>query len=387
MAVAGIICEYDPFHLGHLRQLDLLRAKLGPDTAVVAAMSGHFVQRGMPAAWDKFVRAEAAVAAGVDLVLELPLTGVLSSAEGFARAGVRLLDSLGLVDVLCFGAECGDAGALMELAGRMETGAFRAALRQALDRGLSYAAARQHAAEDAAGLLSRPNNILGLEYCRALRALGSAMTPLAVARESDYHALTPDPAQPSATSLRAMLPGGGWQPYVPPAVARVLSPAPLYDLSYGERAVLARLRGMSDAQWQRCAHGSEGLWSKAWRASGQAATVAEWIGLVKSKRYPQTRIQRLLLCAYLGITQADLTRPVPYGRILACNDRGRRLLRQAKQTGSLPLVNAGAVPPDRDYFQLECRAADLFALLVEPNRLPCCGSERVTPDQLKKKKK
>ena len=100
MAVAGIICEYDPFHLGHLRQLDLLRAKLGPDTAVVAAMSGHFVQRGMPAAWDKFVRAEAAVAAGVDLVLELPLTGVLSSAEGFARAGVRLLDSLGRIRTL-----------------------------------------------------------------------------------------------------------------------------------------------------------------------------------------------------------------------------------------------------------------------------------------------
>lgn len=387
MAVAGIICEYDPFHLGHLRQLRLLREMLGEDTTVVAAMSGHFVQRGMPAAWDKFVRAEAAVAAGVDLVLELPLTGVLSSAEGFARAGVRLLDSLGLVDALYFGAECGDAGVLMELAARMESDRFRTALRQGLDRGLSYAAARQQAAHDTGNLLSRPNNILGLEYCRAIRALGSAMKPLAVARGGDYHAVTPDREQPSATALRAMLPGDGWTAYVPPASAAVLSLAPLYGLSYGERAVLARLRGMSRDQWRETAHGSEGLWSKAWRASSQAATVAEWIGLVKSKRYPQTRIQRLLLCAYLGLTETDLVRPAPYIRILACNDRGRQLLRRAKSIAALPLVNAGALPPDRDYFQLECRAADLFSLLVEPGRLPCCGIERVTPDQLKKKKK
>ena len=124
VAVVGIICEYNPFHRGHLRQLRLVRAALGPETAVVCAMSGNYVQRGMPAAWDKYARAEAAVAAGADLVLELPLTGVLSSAEGFARAGVALLSSLGVVDVLSFGAECGDGAALEALADRMEAPAF-----------------------------------------------------------------------------------------------------------------------------------------------------------------------------------------------------------------------------------------------------------------------
>ena len=189
MAVAGIICEYNPFHLGHARQLKLLREAMGEESLVVGVMSGNYVQRGMPAAWDKYARAAAAVAAGVDLVLELPLTGVLSSAEGFARAGVEVLHRLGAVDTLCFGAECGEAAAFQALAELVEGEDYRQALRQGLDAGLSYAAAREKAAGSLSALLRKPNAILGVEYCRALRTLGASIKPLVIRRGGDYHAL------------------------------------------------------------------------------------------------------------------------------------------------------------------------------------------------------
>ena len=365
MKTAGIICEYNPFHLGHRRQLELVRQTLGEDTAIVCVMSGNYVQRGEPARWDKFTRARAAVACGADVVLELPVTCVLRSAEGFARGGVEILSRFG-AEVLSFGAECGDGALLMELARRTETAEFAEKLREALKRGLSYAAALEAAMGTGSEILSQPNNILGLEYCRAILSLDSAMEPLAIRRTGDYHAAEADPGAPSATAVRALYPDGPWQQYVPPEAARVLQDAPWYDLAFGERAVLARLRAMSDGEWEQCAHGSEGLWSKAMKAVRSCPDLESVLQTVKSKRYPRTRLQRLLLCAYLGISQTDLEQPVPYVRILAVTQRGRPLLRRAKDLGALPLVNPGQTPPDRDYYALERRAADLFTLFAAP---------------------
>ena len=124
MKTVGIICEYNPFHLGHRRQLELVRQTLGEDTAIVCVMSGNYVQRGEPARWDKFTRARAALACGADVVLELPLTCALRSAEGFARGGVEILTRFG-AEVLSFGAECGDGELLMELARRTEWRSLR----------------------------------------------------------------------------------------------------------------------------------------------------------------------------------------------------------------------------------------------------------------------
>lgn len=377
MEVAGIICEYNPFHLGHARQLRLLREAMGDECTVVGVMSGNYVQRGMPAAWDKYARAAAAVAAGVDLVLELPLTGVLSSAEGFARAGVEVLQRLGAVDTLCFGAECGDAAAFQTLAERMEGEDYRQALRRGLDVGLSYAAARAKAAGDLSTLLTQPNAILGVEYCRALRTLDSKIKPLVLRRGGDYHALVPDQEEPSATALRAMLPGDGWKDFVPAPVAEILGTAVQYDVSFGERALLARLRGLNEAAWASCAHGSEGLWRKAMAAVRQADSYAGLCAAVKSKRYPMTRIHRLLLCAYLGITGEDLRRPVPYVRILAFGRRGQALLRQLRKTASLPLLNPGQRAAD-EYYALEVRASDLFTLFAAPGAPTPAGMEQRT---------
>ena len=375
MEIAGIVCEYNPFHLGHQRQMRLCKESLGEDTAIVCVMSGSYVQRGMPAMWDKFARAEAALACGADVVLELPVTAVLRSAEGFADAGVDILSRFGCTH-LCFGAECGDANELMRMARKLDTDEAKRKLREGLDRGLSYAAARQAAANDVSGILTKPNNILGLEYCRAIVRQKSDMAPLSVHRNGDYHAQDADTAEPSATAVRNLLPDGPWRDYLPEASARILETAARYDFFWGERAVLARLRALTDDEWEAVAHGSEGLWRKAMKACRECSGFEQIAEAVKSKRYPRTRIQRLLLCAYLGITDEMLRAALPYVRVLAVSEKGKPLLRRAKDAGDLMLINAGETPENRDYFRLETVASDLFSLFSEPGSACLCGSEK-----------
>lgn len=376
MKTAGIICEYNPFHLGHARQLSLLRQQLGEECRIVCVMSGNYVQRGLPAMWNKYDRARAAAACGADLVLELPVTGVLQSAEGFAQTGVEILTRLGCVDVLCFGAECGDAAALNQLAAALDEPVCMQRLRDGLKQGLPYAAARQAALEDQDNLLRQPNNILGLEYCRAIRKLGSSLTPLAIQRNGDYHAAAADIQAPSAAAVRNLFPDGHWTAYVPEAAANILQGAPWYDLSYGERAVLARLRSLDDDAWEHCAHGSEGLWSKARQAARSQPDLESVIHAIKSKRYPRSRIQRLLLCAYLGIDTQDLNRPLPYIRILASTQTGRTILREARKKSDLSLINPGQTLRNHVYWPLERRCADLFTLFAAPNYPTLCQTEQ-----------
>ena len=166
MKTIGIICEYNPLHLGHKKQLDLVRSEFGPECVIVCAMSGNYVQRGAPAIIDKSLRAEAAVACGADLVIELPIPVALSSAEGFAAGGVALLSRL--CDTLCFGAETADKAALLRTAEARLGPEFPPLLRRELDRGLSFPAARQAALAEmglSGGLVTRPNDILAVEYC------------------------------------------------------------------------------------------------------------------------------------------------------------------------------------------------------------------------------
>ena len=378
MAAVGIVCEYNPFHLGHEKQLRMARELLGGNTPVVCLMSGNFVQRGAPALFDKTVRARAAVECGASLVLELPVTCALSSAEGFARGAVEIFDRLGTVDTLCFGSETGDAAALVRAAEAMTAPAFTQALRLALTDGLSYPAARQRAlaALVADGeLLTRPNDILAFEYCRAIIRQESALRPLAVLRPGDYHADEPDAEHPSATAVRRLiLTGGDWRPYVPAECA--CEGAVPHALCWGERAMLARLRGMEQADWARTAHGSEGLWSKVWKAVLSQPDYESILAAAKSKRYPRTRLQRLLLCAYLGISEESLRQTPPYVRVLAFDERGQTVLRQAKKSGGCMLVNAGQTPPDAAYYELERRAADLYTLFSRPGAPCSAGTER-----------
>ena len=356
MQVVGVICEYNPFHLGHAKQFRMIREALGEDTAIVCLMSGNYVQRGMPAIVDKSLRAKAAIRGGADLVLELPITCALSSAEGFASGGVAILGTF--CDYLCFGSETGNRESLTAAARALLSEEFSVLLRAELDKGQSFPAARQAALAGMdldADILSRPNDILAVEYCKAMLSQNCAMEPLPILREGSYHADSPDPENPSATAVRKqMLAGQPWDAYAP-----MMESTPIHAISAGERAILAKLRTMTDAEFEALPYGSEGLWRKFMHASRSCGTLEEIIAATKSKRYTRTRIDRMVMCAFLGITKEMLDAPAPYSRILAFNDRGRSVLKQAKQL--TPCINAGE-PSDHPYWELEKRSGDLYGL-------------------------
>ena len=367
----GIICEYNPFHLGHHKQIRKIREVFGPETAVVCAMSRNFVQRGMPAIIDKSYRAKAAIACGADLVLELPVTTALSSAEGFAAGGVRILESC--CDYLCFGAETAEADALMQTAQALLQPEFPPLLRAELDTGKSFPAARQAALEamgiDAA-LLSQPNNILGVEYCKAILTHNCTMRPFPIHREGSYHAEIADSENPSATAVRNLMRiAHNWKSCVPKQVRTFFEEAPLHTPEAGERAILYRLRTMTDTEFEALPYGSEGLWRKFMHACREQSTLDEIIAATKSKRYTRTRIDRMMMCAFLGITRETMEAEVPYTRVLAFTHRGREILKQAKQQHTF--LNAGE-RSDHPYWQLEQRFGSLYGLF-------CTGSPEI-PD-------
>lgn len=366
MKITGIICEYNPLHLGHKKQLDAVRA-MDPSGGIVCLMSGNYVQRGAPAVFDKLVRAKAAVLSGADLVLELPVTAALSSAEGFATGGVEILSRF--CNQLCFGAENADSALLMELARALLSQEFSDTLKTELDTGLSFPAARQ-AALDAMGLdasaLTLPNNILAVEYCKAILAHNSPMQPFVIHRQGSYHDTVPDKENPSATALRQRIEAcGDWQSYVPDST--VFEGAAVHTLRQGEKAILYRLRTMTDAEFEALPYGSEGLWRKLMHASREQATLEDIIAATKSKRYTRTRIDRMILCAFLGITEQILSSPAPYVRVLAFNDKGRQILKKVRESGAF--VNIGE-KQDHPYQALEDRCGSLYGLFCQSPEPP-----------------
>ena len=366
MQVAGIICEYNPLHLGHSKQMHILREQ---GYGIVCLMSGNFVQRGHPAIFDKMRRAEAAVRSGADLVLELPIQYALSSAEGFAAGGVQILSRL--CDNLCFGAETADSKALMDTARTLLSPDFFDQMRHHLNLGMSFPAARQKAlcaTTVPPTLLTTPNNILAVEYCKAILSQGSSLSSLPILREGSYHDSTPDADNPSATSLRHLIENGeSYTAYVPSSATEIFANAPVHTLKNGETAILARLRTMHDSEFEALPYGSEGLWRKLMHASRQQNTLEEVLTATKSKRYTRTRIDRMILCAALGLTAADLSTPAPYCRVLAFNDTGREILKSVKESGYFVNIGTDTRHP---YQQLEQRTTALYGLFAQHPESP-----------------
>ncbi len=374
MKIIGIICEYNPLHRGHEKQIRFIRDSFD-ECAVVCLMSGNFVQRGAPAIIDKSSRAKAAICAGADLVLELPVHYALSSAEGFASGGVEILS--GFCDYLCFGSETGDAQSLMDTAKALLSEGFSPLLRQQLDKGLSFPAARQAALAAMgvdAGILSRPNDILAVEYCKAILAQDSAMAPLPIRREGSYHEETADTENPSATAVRKLMLGGqDWKSCIPQPVQDVYEDAPHHERKAGEQAMLYRLRTMTDEEFEALPYGSEGLWRKLMHACRSCATLEEIIAATKSKRYTRTRIDRMIMCAFLGITDEMLHTPAPYARVLGFSDTGRAVLKKARETGTFPNIGEKMEHP---YQALERRADDLYGLFAAAPEPPGVTNDR-----------
>ena len=358
MKTVGVICEYNPFHNGHAKQLRAI------DGVKVCLMSGNFVQRGEPALLGKAVRARAAVLGGADLVLELPLTYAVASAEGFAQGGVDVLTRMGCIDALCFGSESGELDDIMSTAELLLTERFQTALCSELASGVSFPRARQNAVEALGGrgsVLEQPNDILAVEYCKAILRLQSPLRPMTVRREGSYHeSLARE--NPSAGMLRTM---ERWHGYVPQAALEAYAGAPRHTVQAGERAWLALLRAMPEAAFEALPYGSEGLWRKVMHACRAEATLDAVIEAAKSKRYTHTRLKRLLLCALLGLSAQTMERPAPYVRVLALNERGAAVVREARKRGSIPVLNAGQGAPDAHYAELERRADALYGLFCE----------------------
>lgn len=371
MNITGIICEYNPLHLGHKKQIDMLRAA-DPDGIIVCLMSGNYVQRGKPAIVDKSLRAKAAVMAGADLVLELPITAALNSAEGFASEGVRILSHF--CTHLCFGAETADADALMVTANALLSADFPEKLRTQLDKGFSFPAARAAALEDLGiSAITKPNDILATEYCKAIISQGSSLIPMAIQRGGDYHDESADDENPSATAVRKlMVESGMWLDYVPEIARDCFRDAKLHTLEAGERAILSKLRIMTDAEFEAIPFGSEGLHRKLMHNARRFANLEDVITATKSKRYTRTRLDRMVMCAFLGITEEMMASPAPYVRVLAFNDMGRRILRQSKDR--FPVRNAGE-SADHPNWELETRAGALYGLFCVDSPEPPASEE------------
>ena len=212
-------------------------------------------------------------------------------------------------------------------------------------------------------LLDLPNDILAVEYCKAILSRKSSMAPFPIRRDGSYHAASADPENPSATSLRALMrTGRDWLPYVPEQCRGILESAPLHSLEAGSRAVLGKLRTMTDAQFEALPYGSEGLWRKFMHECRRQNTLEEILTAVKSKRYTRSRLDRMAMCAFLDISRSMLEEEIPYVRVLGFTDRGREILRQHKKSGFFR--NAGE-ETDHPYWQLEQRCTDLYGLFRE----------------------
>ncbi len=365
MHIVGIICEYNPLHAGHKKQMDTVRRLCGADSAIVCLMSGNFVQRGHPAIFDKMTRAAAALQCGADLVLELPVTCALQSAEGFAAGGVRLLSPI--CDSLCFGSESADKAALMDAAQALLSPDVWCLMTDYLNRGMSFPAARQ-AAMEAYGqrgrLITQPNDILAVEYCKAILSQKSGMEALPILRQGNYHDLQADKENPSATSLRNRIyEGSDISAYVPVHFENTT----VHSLHFGEKAMLGKFRTMTDSEFETVPYGSEGLWRKFMHNCRKEATLEAILEATKSKRYTRTRLDRMAMCAFLSLSNEDMAQPAPYARVLALNDTGRAILKAARESQWLPNIGEKI---DHPYQQIEDRCDALYGLFADGPETP-----------------
>ncbi|MDR0884189.1 MAG: nucleotidyltransferase family protein [Oscillospiraceae bacterium] len=342
MRVAGIVAEYNLFHQGHAFLLAQTRA--AGATHIVCVLSGNFVQRGAAAIVRKEARAAAAIAAGADLVLELPVTFALSPARRFAYGSVFLLDALGCVDTLSFGSECGNVSAIQNTARALSLPETQALLHAQLRQGLSFAAAAELALHteyaDLGDILRTPNDTLGVEYCAALAELHSTMRPMAVQRITGS-------GTRAADLRRAWHDGADVLPLLPEATQVVVRAeiaagrAPVR----GERletAILARLKSMRTEQFADLPEVREGLENRLYKAARTAGSLDELIALVKTRRYTHASLRRTALHALLGIGKSDCAPVPPYIRVLAMGAGAAEILRAAKHSARLPIVQRGA---------------------------------------------
>ena len=342
--VLGIICEYNPFHNGHLYQLEEAKKACNADFTI-AVMSGNFTQRGDVALFDKWTRTEMALKNGIDLVIELPTVYATSSAENFANGAIKILNSLGIVDYLAFGSESGDITLLDKIATILynEPKEFSQLINMQLRSGLSYPKARELAiatyfrgSKQYTEALESPNNILGIEYLKALKRQKSSIIPITIKRiNSDYNSTTTKNNFASATAIRERLQNNkNIHRLVPYETYELIEEKLkkkdfLTNLSIFEKEIIYSLRKMTLEEIANLPDVTEGLENKIKFAVSNFTTLDKVIENIKSKRFTQTRIQRILVYALLEITKKDMNiarKAIPYIRVLGFNKHGKKII-------------------------------------------------------------
>lgn len=395
MKIAAIVCEYNPLHKGHVYHINHTREYTKCD-GIVCLMSGNFMQRGIPSLIDKWKRAEIAIKGGADLVIELPAIYSVASAEFFAKGSIDILNSLGLVDYLSFGSESGDIEIIKALAVILseEPEAYRVSLKNYLSKGLPFAKARSESLKDYISLnntpldsygdltllLESPNNILAIEYCKALYKNRSKIKPITLTRFGDSYnetSLTSNFA--SATAIRKALKTKevySIEDYVPESTFEALNK--LKDDNYRfvfEEAMYPYLKYklMVSSDLNKLPDVSEGLDSRIYNAVNESCNLEELILKAKTKRYTYTRINRILCQYFLGFEDYDifnLRKTAPsYARILAFNNRGREIIKQIKNTSNIELTNK--VPKKLNpMLELDIKSTKAYSILnphISPN--------------------
>jgi len=393
LKICAIISEYNPFHLGHEYQIKRIREELGPDTAIIAIMSGSFTQRGESAIADKRTRAACATLCGVNLVLELPFPHSISSAEYFASGAVHIINSLGCVDYLSFGSENGDIEKIVKVAKIMLTDEFNTARGAISDKAIGYARAQELALSTVCREVDfefTPNNILALEYIKALIRTNSSVLPHTVKREGlgFNEAVPKSGVLPSATAVRGLMNNGTafeqclpspTLPYIKDAYEAGDMPC---DVSRLDTAVISYFR-LNPTPSETLADLGDGLYYRIREASLDANTIKDLLMLTKTKKYTDAKIRRDIWYAFFGVTSSDKSNLPHYTQILAMDDVGKSLLRSFVGKSSIPILTKPSDTSGLDEVALRQKAltdrADAIFDLTKPMPKSARDGIRMTP--------
>ncbi len=359
MKILGIICEYNPFHNGHRYHIEKSKEVTGAD-AVVAVMSGSFVQRGEPAFADKWLRAQTAVMSGADLVIENPFVYACNSAQIFADGAVNILNGLGCIDFLSFGSEAGSIDVLLEFAS--ETDEFKSRLHKALEQGMPYPEAVSFAYDDNAGIMKGPNNILAIEYIKALYRISSGITPVTVKRsDKGYHSDKTVGMLASASKIRNMASKGeNFSEFVPYAYRGYIG-----GLDYF--SVMSHIISLSPKELDRLPSAGEGLGNRIKNQVRKSGSVNSLIDNIRGSRYTKSRISRVLCQMLAGCSSMPESRY--YARILGFNSTGADVLRYIKKSGcsSIPVItniNREDTSEIEEVLKYDISSSDIYNLLT-----------------------
>lgn len=381
MKICACIVEYNPFHLGHSKHLDYIKNVLGANK-IIAVMSGNFTQRGEPAVLDKFTRARHAILAGADMVIELPTVFATSNAEVFAKGAVSIIDSLGICENLCFGVESGTTENYIRLASALndESKEFKKLLKENLETGVSLAKAKFNTVQALYGdfdesLISTPNNILGLEYTKALLSLNSPTEIAPMLRTGDHNDKTLKKGITSATSIRQILKTGAIKKLKKNVPSFVFPDLKDYPYSY-EKLAMASIVTKPAELIEKCPDCTEGLENRIKALAKGNLNLDALVDKVTTKRYTETRIRRIINANLLGITKdlvSDCLKAPTYAKVLAINEKSTDLLSLVSATSKIPLITRKSDTLSLKKTALKCYqldelSTDLYNLITDDNK-------------------